>query len=127
MATTLYGALLGLWLVILSLRVIALRGGPGMGWLKFGYTGEQALTRSVRAQGNLIEYAPLFVILMFLAESGGVSSFSLHYYGGTFLLGRLMHGICMGFMKKSVVLRAGGTIITLLPLLGISVLLLMQL
>ena len=93
MATTLYGALLGLWLVILSLRVIALRGGPGMGWLNFGYTGEQALTRSVRAQGNLIEYAPMFVILMFLAESGGVSSFSLHYYGGTFLLGRLMHGV----------------------------------
>ena len=127
MATTLYGALLGLWLVILSLRVIALRGGPGMGWLNFGYTGEQALTRSVRAQGNLIEYAPMFVILMFLAESGGVSSFSLHYYGGTFLLGRLMHGTCMGFMEKSVILRAGGTILTLLPLLGISVLLMMQL
>ena len=54
MATTLYGALLGLWLVILSLRVIALRGGPVMGWLKFGYTGEHALTRSIRAQGNLI-------------------------------------------------------------------------
>jgi len=52
MATTLYGALLGLWLVVLSLRVIALRGSPGMGWLKFGYTGEQAVTRSARAQGN---------------------------------------------------------------------------
>ena len=102
MATTLYGALLGLWLVVLSFRVIALRGGPGLGWLKFGYTGEQALTRSIRAQGNLIEYAPMFMILMFIAESGGVSSFSLHYYGGTFLLGRLMHGICMGFMEKSV-------------------------
>jgi uncharacterized membrane protein YecN with MAPEG domain len=127
MATTLYGALLGLWLVVLSLRVIALRGSPGMGWLKFGYTGEQAVTRSARAQGNLIEYAPMFVILMFIAESGGVSSFSLHYYGGTFLLGRLMHGACMGFMEKSVILRSGGTILTLLPLLGISVLLLMQL
>ena len=127
MATTLYGALLGLWLVVLSLRVIALRGGPGLGWLKFGYTGEQALTRSIRAQGNLIEYAPIFMILMFIAESGGVSSFSLHYYGGTFLLGRLTHAICMGFMEKSVVLRSGGTILTLLPLLGISVLLLMQL
>ena len=89
--------------------------------------GEQALTRSIRAQGNLIEYAPMFMILMFIAESGGVSSFSLHYYGGTFLLGRLMHGTCMGFMEKSVVLRSGGTILTLLPLLGISVLLLMQL
>jgi hypothetical protein len=33
----------------------------------------------------------------------------------------------MGFMEKSVVLRSGGTILTLLPLLGISVLLLMQL
>ena len=127
MATTLYGALLGLWLVVLSFRVIALRGGPGLGWLKFGSTGEQALTRSIRAQGNLIEYAPMFMILMFIAESGGVSSFSLHYYGGTFLLGRLMHGTCMGFMEKSVVLRSGGTILTLLPLLGISVLLLMQL
>ena len=127
MATTLYGALLGLWLVVLSLRVITLRSGPGLGWLKFGYTGEQALTRSIRAQGNLIEYAPMFMILMFIAESGGVSSFSLHYYGGTFLLGRLMHGICMGFMEKSVVLRSGGTILTLLPLSGISVLLLMQL
>ena len=113
--------------MVLSFRVIALRGGPGLGWLKFGYTGEKALTRSIRAQGNLIEYAPMFLILMFIAESGGVSSFSLHYYGGTFLLGRLMHGICMGFMEKSVVLRSGGTILTLLPLLGISVLLLMQL
>ena len=113
--------------MVLSFRVIALRGGPGLGWLKFGYTGEKALTRSIRAQGNLIEYAPMFLILMFIAESGSVSSFSLHYYGGTFLLGRLMHGICMGFMEKSVVLRSGGTILTLLPLLGISVLLLMQL
>lgn len=68
MATTLYGALLGLWLVVLSFRVIALRGGPGLGWLKFGYTGEQALTRSIRAQGNLIEYAPMFMILMFIAN-----------------------------------------------------------
>lgn len=116
METTLYGALLGLWLVVLSLRVIALRGSPGMGWLKFGYTGEQAVTRSARAQGNQIEYAPMFVILMFIAESGG-----------TFLLGRWMHGACMGFMEKSVILRSGGTILTLLPLLGISVLLLMQL
>ena len=60
MATILYGALLGLWLVVLSFRVIGLRGGPDLGWLKFGYTGEQALTRSIRAQGNLIEYAPMF-------------------------------------------------------------------
>ena len=68
----------------------------------------------------------MFLILMFIAGSAA-SPFSLHYYGGTFLLGRLMHGTCMGFMEKSVVLRSGGTILTLLPLLGIFVLLLMQL
>ena len=43
MATTLYGALLGFWLVVLSLRVIALRGGPGLGWLKFRYRGNRRL------------------------------------------------------------------------------------
>ena len=40
-------------------------------WLHWG-TGAYP---SVRAQGNLIEYAPMFMILMFIAESGGVSSF----------------------------------------------------
>ncbi len=35
MAVGLYAALLGIWLVVLSLRVIALRGNPAFNWFGF--------------------------------------------------------------------------------------------
>ena len=118
MATTLYGALLGIWLVVLSLRVIALRGSPGMGWLKFGYTGEQAVTRSARAQGNLIEYAPIMLFILFFLEASGIPELAVRILGDSFLLGRLLHGTAMGFMRSNMPLRVGGTALTLLPLLA---------
>ena len=126
MATILYSSLLGIVLVVLSVRVIALRGNPAFAWFKFGYDGENALVRAVRAHGNLTEYAPTFLLIMLIAEQGGYSSFALHCYGGTFLLGRLMHGICFGFMESNLPLRAAGTVFTLFPLLGLSLILLGQ-
>lgn len=119
MATVLYSSLLGFVLIILSIRVISLRGNPAFSWFSFGYAGEDALSRSIRAHGNFIEYTPFFLLLMFVAEQGGHSSFALHYYGGTFLLGRLLHGVCFGFMKESFLLRVSGTVLTLFPILGL--------
>ena len=126
MATILYSGLLGIVLVILSVRVVALRGNPAFAWFKFGYGGEYALDRAVRAHGNLAEYAPTFLLMMLIAEQSGYSSFALHCYGGTFLLGRLMHGVCFGFMESNLPLRIAGTVLTLFPLLGLSVILLAQ-
>ena len=71
MATVLYAALTSLLLVILSVRVIALRGSPVFAWFTFGYKGDNALDRAVRGHGNLIEYAPMFFLLMFVAEQTG--------------------------------------------------------
>jgi uncharacterized membrane protein YecN with MAPEG domain len=48
----------------------------------------------------------------------------LHVLGGSFLLGRLMHGVCFGFMTSSMPLRIGGTALTLFPLIGAAILLL---
>lgn len=126
MATVLYTGLIGLVLVVLSVRVIALRGNPAFAWFTLGYRGENALSRAIRAHGNLTEYAPFFLLMMFIAEQEGYSSFSLHYYGGTFLLGRLLHGICFGFMKENFVLRVAGTVLTLFPILGLSTILIMR-
>ena len=125
MVVTTYAALLAIWLVILSTRVIAFRGNPAFRWFAFG-KHDESLDRAIRAQGNLTEYAPVFLILMLLAEMHGIASASLHYYGMAFLLGRLMHGICFGFMKKNLLLRVVGTTLTLFPILGLAVVLLMR-
>ena len=55
MITGTYASLLALLLVILSFRVIALRGMPALKWFAFGNDGEQGLARAIRAHGNLIE------------------------------------------------------------------------
>jgi uncharacterized membrane protein YecN with MAPEG domain len=75
------------------------------------------LQRAIRAQGNLTEYAPMMLILLYLLEVNGAGTATLHSLGLSFLIGRLMHGICFGFMKSSMPLRIAGTALTLAPLL----------
>jgi len=126
MITGTYASLLGLLLIILSLRIIALRGMPALRWFAFGNLGEESLQRAIRGHGNLIEYAPIFLILMLVAEIGGLKEATLYSYGSVFLVARLMHGLCFGFLKHSAVLRIGGTTLTLGSILGIAVLALMR-
>ncbi len=68
----------------------------------------------------------IFLLMMFIAEKDGYSSLALHYYGGTFLFGRLLHGICFGFMNESFLLRVVGTVLTLSPILGLSTILIIR-
>jgi len=113
MITATYASILALFLVILSLRVIALRGNPLFRLLAFRHLGQATLDRAIRGHGNLTEYAPIMLILMFLAEQQGLSATALHLLGGMFLVGRLAHGVCFGFMTQSMLLRIGGTALTL--------------
>ena len=120
MLTPIYASLLGLFFAVLSLRVIALRGVPPLKWLAFNNYGEKALERAVRAHGNFIEYTPLILILLYLAEVNELSDPRLHLTGIFLLVGRLMHGICFGYMEHSPVMRIGGVVLTLLALINIS-------
>ena len=125
MAVGLYAALLGILLIVLSLRVIALRGSPAFIWFSFRNQGDISLQRAVRGHGNLTEYAPIFLILLYFVENSGFDVAAVHWYGSVFVLGRLMHGVCFGFLEKNMFLRVGGTILTLFPILGLSVVLLL--
>ena len=125
MAVGLYAALLGILLIILSLRVIALRGSPAFNWFTFRSQGDIPLQRAIRGHGNLTEYAPIFLILLYFVEKSGFDVTAVHWYGSVFVLGRLMHGVCFGFLEKNMFLRVGGTILTLFPILGLSVVLLL--
>ena len=101
-------------MLILAFRVIDLRKSPVTKFLHSDdrVVDEETLRRAVRGHGNLIEYAPLFLILMLVMEIKGLDSTYLHISGVVFTVGRLMHGIVFSFMKPNLLLRVGGMILT---------------
>ena len=112
--TITYTIILIIFMLILAFRIIDLRGSPVTKFLHSDdrVIDEDTLYRAVRAHGNLIEYAPLFLILMLIAELNGLSSFYLHVSGSIFTTGRFMHGIVFSFMKPNLILRVGGMLLT---------------
>ena len=116
MLTAVYASVLCLFFVCLSLRVIALRGNPIFAVLSFGKDRPDALERAIRAHGNFSEYTPLFLILLYLAETADMAPVSLHGYAACFCAGRVMHGICFAVLTRNLVLRVGGMVLTLFPL-----------
>ena len=113
MMTSFYASLISIWLIILSTRVIALRGNPIFEFFKFEKDDENSTERAIRGHSNLIEYSPIFLILLYLAEISSFNIIYMHCLGSAFFLGRLMHGFCFAFLKSNMFLRVGGTAITL--------------
>ena len=111
MISTLFTSILAIWLLILSARVIALRGASFLKFFAFNNFGEKALSRSVRAQGNFIEYTPFFLILLFIAEFNGSHPHFLYLVSGLFLISRLMFKIrSQCFRSGSNVSRSGSNV-----------------
>lgn len=112
--TLTFAAVLSLFMIVLSFRVLDLRGSPVT---KFFHKRNREinpndLERAIRGHGNLIEYAPLFLILMLALELSDASETLLYISGIIFSLGRFMHGIAFSFTKKNVFLRIGGMALT---------------
>ena len=101
-ATLIFATILSSFMILLSLRVLDLRGSPVTKFLHKPnrVVDDKILQRSIRGHGNLVEYAPLFLILMLVLELSGAPQMQLYFSGIIFTLGRLMHGIAFSFMKK---------------------------
>ena len=110
-------------MLILAVRVLDLRGSPVT---KSFHNPDREidpndLERAIRGHGNLIEYAPLFLILMLALELSDASKSLLYICGIIFTLGRLMHGIAFSFMKKNGYLRIGGMSFTFIGFIGLLI------
>ena len=88
--TALYAGLCALLVIALAFRVVAFRRGKKVG---LGTGGDKDGQIAVRVHANAIEYIPLALILMLIAEINGLSHLWLHCLGGALLLGRLLHAI----------------------------------
>ena len=120
----LYTIILVSFTLVLTVRVLDLRNSPVT---KFFHSPNRQvdpkmLQRAIRAHGNLIENAPLFLILLFLCEINNLNTFYLHAAGIFFFSGRLMHGLGFGFMLHSPILRIGGMSLTFLGFMILLVL-----
>ncbi len=88
MMTSIYASILGLMLVALSINVIKTRRKVGAA---LGTRDDMDMIRSSRAQANLAEYAPIFLILLGFAEFNGLYGWAVHALGLTFVAGRILH------------------------------------
>lgn len=110
MIVTLYAGLLALLFVFLSLNVIRLRRGAH---ISLGDGGNDVLQRRIRAQGNLAEYGPLGLLLLFLMETGGAGGLMLHGLALVFVVARCMHAAALTSPTPRSFLRVGGMVATL--------------
>jgi len=104
-ATAFYAiALVALKLLLVG-RIIALRQRLGVG---IGDGGYRELQTAIRVHGNYLEYLPLVLVLMFIAEMNGVNYAMLHVAGLVFVVSRFGHAYGLSEGQGSLALGAGG-------------------
>jgi uncharacterized membrane protein YecN with MAPEG domain len=81
-----YAAVLGLLGAALTVNVIANRVRAGV---DAGDGGIARLAQAIRAQANLVEQAPLALIIIMLAEAAGARTLTVHALGAALLASRL--------------------------------------
>lgn len=85
-----YAAVLGLMSLGLSYHVILARARVGV---SIGDGGDLDLATRIRRHGNFHENIPLSLVLMVLAEAGGLAAGWLHGAGVLLVVGRALHAV----------------------------------
>ena len=117
-----YAALIGILCVVLSVLVIRLRVSTK---ISIGDGGDKVLSRMTRVFGNFIEYAPLVVVMLALAETMGTGRLTLHVFGVAFIVGRIAHAFGLYRTLGVNPGRTIGVVLTLGTILGRAITLLM--
>lgn len=113
--TLLYGSLLALILLGLSIRIVLLRRRHRVG---IGVGEVRPLERAVRVHGNFCEYVPIALILLLLLDlAPAVSDWVVHVLGAMLVIGRIAHAIGLNQSAGTSSGRVLGTLLTWLMLL----------
>ena len=121
--TLLYAGLLSLVFLVLSARVVLMRGSGG---ISLGDGGNPVMLRRIRAHANFAEYVPLLLLMIGFLEASGMSAAVLHGLGATLLMARVLHGYALSFTASFKFGRMVGAALTFLLLLVVGGLCLYQ-
>ncbi len=107
--TALWAAVLGLLSIALAARVSSARGTENV---IFGDDGNVGLQQRIRVHANLVEYAPIALLLLLVLELNSTSTTVLHALGGSFLAARLLHAFGLSRATGRTPGRFFGTLLT---------------
>lgn len=88
--SSLYIGLTAIMAVYFALRVVKLRRRLKVG---LGTGGQPTLRLANRVHGNLIEHAPMALMLLLVAELNGLPQAYVHLLGLIWLLARVLHAL----------------------------------
>ena len=111
----LYAGMLGALGLFLAARVIA---GRVKHAVEIGDAGNEDMTLRIRAFGNFVEYVPLVLVLLALAEGAGAPRWAIHAAGVALVAGRVLHAWGLSRTRKFNAFRFAGTNLTFAALLG---------
>jgi uncharacterized membrane protein YecN with MAPEG domain len=114
-------AILGLLAAFLAVRVITGRVRHGV---NAGDGGHASLAQAIRAHANLVEYAPLVLLLLAFAESAGYARWIILVLGAVLLVARLASAWGLSHSLGASTPRQAGAGITLLVTVVTSLLIL---
>ena len=107
--TGLYAALLALLLLALASRIVVLRWRTKT---DIGDGGDRGLARAIRVHGNAIEYVPIALVLLLVAELGSANSALLHGCGTGLVAARILHAAGLSRTSGASLERVAGTATT---------------
>ena len=114
MISGIYAGLCGVLLLLLSAQVVGLRRKFQVG---IGSGGQEELQRAIRVQAYFIEYTPITLVLLVLAELQGASPWLLHATGLLLVVGRALHATGLRRSAGRTFGRFYGTLSTWLALI----------
>ncbi len=121
--TALYGAIIGLLAVVLTVNVIRNRVGLK---INDGDGGSAPMRMAIRAHANLAQHVPLTLLLIGFAESIGSSKIIIHVLGAALVLARLLSAWGLLSAEGPTFGRQSGAGLTILVLAAASIIILVR-
>ena len=113
-----YGAVLALFYIFLSSRVIRSRVAARV---KIGTGGNPGLERRMRIHANFAEYVPLALLLLFFMEAQGRAAWLLHVLCIALVIARFGHAYALWEEKEIFRLRVATVSTTFFVIAAASV------
>jgi uncharacterized membrane protein YecN with MAPEG domain len=121
--TALYGAILGLLAVVLTVNVIRNRVGLK---INDGDGGSAPMRMAIRAHANFAQHAPLALLLIGFAETMGTSKILIHVLGAVLVLARLLSAWGLSSAEGPTFGRQSGAGLTVLVIAAASIIILIR-